>query len=226
MLSETQTDALKELFNIAFSRTGAALSQLTNQRVKLDMPDISIYPLSKLSDNLMKTMRGELSSIHQLFSGAVSGDAMLLLKTDDAKCLADLLADQQISRSYLDASSREVLIEVGNILLNSCLGVFGNILQVHITFSVPHLERESLDDLFQSIVIDKKGMSHALVTCTQFHLCNTAVNGSLVIVLGVTSLEYMLKAIDEWIARTSPIVAKTILNLESGTAEIRGLSLS
>lgn len=212
MLNERQTDALKELINIAFSRTGAALSQLTDQRVLLDVPEVAVYPLAQLSNHLAEFMTGELATVHQLFSGAVAGDAMLMLKTDDAARLTDLLTDQQRLGTSLDASSREVLIEVGNILLNACLGVFGNILQVHITFSVPQLQRESLDKLFQSIIIDHKGLSHALVTYTRFHLRDTAVNGSLVIVLGVTSLEYVIKAVDEWAARAVSVATKTIPN--------------
>lgn len=201
MLNEQQTDALKELVNIAFSRTGAALSQLTNQRVLLDMPEVAVCPLADLSDHLAEYMNGELATVHQLFSGVVAGDAMLVLRTDDAARLTGLLTDEPIHNESLDASSREVLIEVGNVLLNACLGVFGNLLQVRITFSVPHLQRESLEKLFQSIVIDQKGLTHALVTYTRFHLRDTAVNGSLVIVLGITSLEYVIKAVDEWALR-------------------------
>ena len=37
----------------------------------------------------------------------------------------------------LDASGREVITEVGNIVLNACLGVFGNLLKVQVTFAVP-----------------------------------------------------------------------------------------
>lgn len=202
MLNETQADALRELISIAFARTGAALSELTEQRVLLEVPEVAVYPLAVLSDHLATYLAGELATVHQLFSGAVSGDAMLLMKIDDAARLTDVLTNQQTGSHHMDASSREVMVEVGNILLNACLGMFGNILQVHITFSVPRLQRESLDELFQSIVIDQKGISHALVTYTRFRLRNTAVDGSLVIVMGVTSLEYILKAIDEWAART------------------------
>jgi chemotaxis protein CheC len=226
MLNEMQTDALRELINIAFSRTGAALSQLTDRRVVLDVPEVAIYPLAMLSSHLAEFMTGELATVHQLFSGAVAGDAMLVLKMEDAARLTDLLTDQQMPNSSLDASSREVLIEVGNILLNACLGVFGNLLRVHITFSVPHLQRESLEKLFQSIVIDQKELTHALVTYTRFHLRDTAVNGSLVIVLGVTSLEYVIKAVDEWIARAVSDAARTIPNADGQAAAIRNANSS
>ena len=66
--------------------------------------------------------------------------------------LTNLLVDEPIRTPYLDESAREVLTEVGNILLNACLGMFGNLLQVHVSFSVPRLHLESLDALVANLI--------------------------------------------------------------------------
>jgi len=58
--------------------------------------------------------------------------------------LKQLLTDEAPLPLTVDASAREVLTEVGNILLNACLGTFGNILKVQVSFSVPRLNLESL----------------------------------------------------------------------------------
>ena len=84
-------------------------------------------------------MPGEVASIHQVFGGPVAGDALLLLNHEGAVQLADLLTDGHAPSNRLDESAREVLTEVGNILLNACLGMFGNLLDVHVSFSVPRL---------------------------------------------------------------------------------------
>jgi chemotaxis protein CheC len=225
MLNEVQTDALRELISIAFARTAAALSDLTHQRVLLEVPEVAVCPLGELSSHLAESMTGELATVHQLFSGAVAGDAMLMMRTDDAVRLTDILTAQETPSPDLDASGREVLIEVGNILLNACLGMFGNILQVHITFTVPHLQRESLEGLFRSVIIDQKGISHALVTYTRFRLRDTAVDGSFVMVTGVTSLEYVIKAIDEWAARAVSAKTATIERQDGEAAASCGATL-
>jgi error-prone DNA polymerase len=95
----------------------------------------------------------ETATVHQVFNGAVTGDALLLLSYDGAVMLTDLLTDETERDKGLNASDREVLTEVGNILLNACLGMFGNLLQVHVTFSVPRLHLETLDALLTSLVI-------------------------------------------------------------------------
>ena len=55
--------------------------------------------------------------------------------------------------AILDA--REVLTEVGNILLNACLGVFGDLLQVRFTFAVPRMHLDALGSLLDSLVIGR-----------------------------------------------------------------------
>ena len=203
-LTDRQSDALSELINIAFARTGAALSELTGHRVLLDPPEVAVYQTAELRGALAKFVPGDVASIHQVFAGPVAGDALLLLNYEGAVQLTDLLMDdhQQSSSSvFLDESAREVLTEVGNILLNACLGMFGNLLHVHVTFSVPRLHLETLDELLESITTDKTEMHYALVVYTAFQIRDSSVKGFLVIVLSVASLDRLIQEVDIWEAQ-------------------------
>jgi len=203
-LSERQRDALAELINIAFSRTGAALSELTGQRVLLNAPEVSVHPTVELSASLDKFLPGEVASIHQVFGGPVAGDALLLLNHDGAVHLTDLLTDGNAAPSQrLDESAREVLTEVGNILLNACLGMFGNLLDVHVSFSVPRLHLESLDELLGSLRTVGDEPRYALVVYTAFRIRDSAVSGFLVLVLSVTSLDRLIQEVEAWEERQS-----------------------
>lgn len=198
-LTERQRDAVSELINIAFSRTGGALSELTGQRVVLNAPEVSILPTAELPAALAKFMPGEVASIHQVFGGPVAGDALLLLNHEGAVQLTDLLTDgQHAPTSRLDESAREVLTEVGNILLNACLGMFGNLLDVHVSFSVPRLHLETLDQLLGSVGTAAGEPRYALVVYTAFHIRDSAVRGFLVMVLSVTSLDRLIQEVDAW----------------------------
>jgi len=197
-LTERQKDALTELINMAFSRTAASLSELTGHRVVLEQPTVAIYPIEELSTALGEFLPAEIATVHQVFSGAVTGDALLLLSYDGAVMLTDLLTDDRSKSDRLDASDREVLTEVGNILLNACLGMFGNLLQVHVTFSVPRLHLETLDALLRTLVIEKEGLRYALVVYTAFRMRDSAVSGYLVIALNVASLDRLIQEADKW----------------------------
>ena len=197
-LTERQRDAVSELINIAFARTGGALSELTGQRVILNAPEVSVQPTSDLPAALAKFIPGEIASIHQVFAGPVAGDALLLLNHDGAVRLTDLLTDGQGPSNRLDESAREVLTEVGNILLNACLGMFGNLLKVHVSFSVPRLHLETLDELLASLGADKAEPQYALVVYTAFQIRDSAVRGFLVMVLSVTSLDRLIQEVEAW----------------------------
>lgn len=200
-LTERQTDALAELINIAFARTGAALSELTGHRVLLNPPEVAVYRSEELRGALAKFVPGDIASIHQVFAGPVAGDALLLLNYAGAVQLTDLLTDEEKPSVFLDESAREVLTEVGNILLNACLGMFGNLLNVHVTFSVPRLHLETLDELIDSTTSDKTEMHYALVVYTAFQIRDSSVKGFLVIVLSVASLDRLIQEVDVWEAQ-------------------------
>ena len=200
-LTERQSDALAELINIAFARTGAALSELTGHRVILNPPEVAVYRTEELRGALAKFVPGDIASIHQVFGGPVAGDALLLLNYEGAVHLTDLLTDEDQPSVFLDESAREVLTEVGNILLNACLGMFGNLLNVHVTFSVPRLHLETLDELIASLTTDKPEIRYALVVYTAFQIRDSSVKGFLVIVLSVESLDRLILEVDAWEAQ-------------------------
>lgn len=198
VLTEKQSDAIAELINIAFARAASSLSEMSGYRVLLDPPTIDIQPIRDLPHVLGTLINEEVATVHQIFSGPVSGDALLLLNYEGAVQLTDLLCAQQSQSGQLDTSAREALTEVGNILLNACLGMFGNMLHVHVSFSVPRLHLESLENLLGSITIGSEELRYAVVVSTAFHIKDSAVSGYLVLVLGVSSLDRLIRAIEAW----------------------------
>jgi len=197
LLTENQRDALTEVINIAFSRAAASLSEITGHRVLLEVPKVSIHPIHNLQDCLEEFVHEEIATVHQIFTGSVSGDAMLMLNYRGAVHLSRLLADKGNTDEQLYDSDREVLTEIGNILLNACLGTFGNMLKVQISFAVPRLQLEGLDALLSSLIIGRQEIQYALVVHTNFRIKISEITGFLVIVLGVSSLEILLDELDK-----------------------------
>lgn len=195
-LTETQKDTLTEIVNIGFSRTAASLAELTGHRVALDVPEVTIHPIHELASTLEKIAPSRFASVHQVFKGQVSGDAMLLLSLDGASLLTSLLTNQPITRQApLDESAREVLAEVGNILLNACLATFGDILKVRVSFSVPRVELDVLDAMLNTLNVDAEELHYALVITAKFRVRESTIEGCLIIVLGVSSLDRLLEAV-------------------------------
>ena len=91
-----------------------------------------------------------------------------------------------------------MLTEIGNIVLNACLGTFGNLLRVQVSFSVPHLSLETLEGIMSSIAVGRQGLRYALIVHAAFRLRDSSLTGYLVIVLGVASIERLIRALERW----------------------------
>ena len=197
-LNEVQHDALVELINIGFGRAGASLSRLTGHRVLLEVPEVSIHPMDRLHEVLQQVVEDEVATVHQIFSGPIAGDALLMLDPVAASTLKELLTSEPALPLELDASTREVLTEVGNIVLNACLGTFGNLLQLQIGFSVPAINVASVRSVLDSMASAQDSFRYALVVTAGFRLRHTEVTGYVVIILSVQSLSRLIAAVEDW----------------------------
>jgi chemotaxis protein CheC len=196
-LTDLEHDALNELFNIGLHRAAASLSDLTGQRVVVELPRLWVCSIEELKERLLEVVSGDLATVHQFFGGPVAGDAVLLLEYEKAVMLADLMAGGDVALGgRLDQSAREVIAEIGNVVLSSCLGAFGNVLKVAVSFSVPRIHVESLDGMLRSVQIEREqGIPYALVAATRFGLSELEISGYLIVVIGVKSLEMVSTAL-------------------------------
>lgn len=197
IISSEQKDSLLELINIGFGRAAASLSELTGQRVQLNVPQFVICPMEEIREHLKDLMQGKVATVHQMFSGPVAGEAILLLDYGGAVLLSGLLSESRVPVDRLDQSDQEVLTEVGNILLNACLGTFGNLLDIHLSFSLPRMQVETLDPLLASFSISTESVRYAMLILTTFSLRDSTVHGYLILVLAVSSLDLLVQSLDK-----------------------------
>ena len=196
-VDELDRDALTELFNIGLHRAASSLSDLTGQRIIVDLPRLWICPIEETHARLIDILDGDLATVHQIFRGTVTGDAVLVLDYASATRLAGLMTDGSVAQGgRLDQSAREVLAEVGNVILSSCLSSFGDMLQVAVSFSVPRMQVESLEGLLRTLrVEDGDDVSYALLAATRFRLTEGEVGGFLIVAVGMSSLSLISRAL-------------------------------
>jgi chemotaxis protein CheC len=194
LLNPSELDALSELINIGFGRAASALSTLVGRRILLEAPQVNIYPVAELQKMLENLGGKEITNVHQVFSGKLAGDAMLLMDSDSASILIDLMEGGSGHVSPMTSEDREALIETGNILLNAFIGSFGNLLRVHITFTVPRLKIETIPEMIHNLTSETQEIEYALVVKINFRLSQGNVSGYMVIIMGIQSLETLVKA--------------------------------
>ena len=195
-LDEFQTDALTELFNVGLHRAAASLSEITGQRILVEHPRLWICRAEDAESRLRELLSGELAAVHQVFGGAVAGDAALLIEQDKAAQLARLVTRGDAGGDgRLDQSAREVIAEVGNVVLGACLSGFGDMLDVPVSFYVPSIRIDSLRTVLKSLLSETSGLQFAVIVATQFRVSELEVNGYMIIAVGAKSLERINKAL-------------------------------
>jgi len=197
-LTTQQNDALTELINIGFGRAASALSDLSGFRVSLEVPRITMHAVEQIGPLIGRLVTGEVASVNQVFNGAIAGNALLMLDEKSATMLSRLLSEDSAVTGGFDASGQEIIIEVGNILLNACLSVFGDLLQVRVSFAVPRLQVAGIGSILKTLLSESEELHHGMVIHTHFHLQACHLTGYLIIILGISSFERMLQELQNW----------------------------
>lgn len=190
-LPATLEGALLELMTIGYDRAGGALSTMTNERVSLDAAQLTFLPIEEVATRLRQNVGPDVVAVNQVFDGPIGGNAMLILDRHAAMLLTELVDGTEGSQDF-NRARQDTITEVGNVLLNSCLGVFGNMLRVKVSFAVPRLQMEDVFQLFDSVVTGSE-LNHAVVVQSRFMLRASKVSGFFLLVLGISSLDAVVQ---------------------------------
>ena len=205
MLDLIQRDLLKELVNVYVGRAASLLSEMTNQKIVLNVPEIQILNVSEMDDLDKKSeplfSPGHIVSSSLKFGHNFSGRASLFFPANKAKvlvdiCLGEFVAGQNDkSEKNLADTDFDVLRELSNVLLNTVIGEFGNLLGTKLEFSLPNVELIFVSETEQKIFL--KHDIYVLVLHTSFILFEADVEGIVLVALGMNSLSRLISKLDE-----------------------------
>lgn len=184
-LSELEQDALTELFNIGIGHAASAMNELLNEELTLSVPKIEILSRSSLTDALQLQAK-RICGVHQSVSGLFQANAHLLFPEDQSLELVKLMLGENIPSDALTEMQQEALCEIGNIILNACVGAMANALENECASSLPSLYR---GDMEQVLGVAETGHDDlSLVIYIDFLVEKHEIRGYLVFLLDTISL--------------------------------------
>ena len=113
--------------------------------VLLTSPALELIEHNEINSLLDSSVGSVVTAIKERFSGAFQGDAILLFPEKHSLELVRSLLDEEMPVESLTDLEQEAILEVGNIVLNACLGTFTNILNCRLKIELPVLYRGSID---------------------------------------------------------------------------------
>ncbi len=196
IINSDQRDALQEIANIGMGQAGASIAQVLGTFVELSVPQIRAVDAAEIPATLAALAGdGVASAVRQAFLGELRGEAIVIFAEHSASDLADLL-------SYGDAldapASRELLLDISNVLVGACLGGIAELLRAEIGFSAPSLlaDQVATSKLLQADAIAARC---ALLVEVRFGLEKRVFRCHLVMLMPEDAITALRLALDRFI---------------------------
>jgi chemotaxis protein CheC len=201
MLTPNEKDILTEILNIHMGKSASQLSDMVNQKVILSVPEVELRQGSELGiagfqkDNLFED--GNLVVTSVAFGDAFKGHALVIFPEEKAKILVNACLGNELTDSIdqnLSGEDADVIREICNVILNSLVGEFGNLLDVRLEYSSFEMGISRVANLEESSIIPDD--SQVLVLYISFFLTVSQVRGVLLIALSGPSFQMLTEKID------------------------------
>ena len=196
--TDAQLDALGEIINVGIGRAAAILNDMLSARVYLEVPEVRLWPLTELMEQIRATGDDQLAVVSLDFRGPFTGTAHLVFPTESAIKLATILAGDEPEGQEMDSLVIGTITEVGNILINGVMGSIGNMLDLRFLYSIPSYEENTLDRILQTSSAEHD--ITILLVRTRFTIKSLSIDGDMLLIYNLGSFSELLAAID----RVSP----------------------
>lgn len=197
-LETLRRDGLREVASIGAGHAATALSQLTNRRIMISVPQVRRVAYSQLPQ-MLSTFGDHVAVVSMRMLGDLTGRSMLVFGEDDATRLCDLILRRPIGPPRaLGELEQSGLKEVGNIVCSAYLTALSNFMGMMLLPSVPALTIGSMPQAVASTV-DPNEAETDLVFCvdTAFRADGAEIplTGAFLLMPDQASIKAILEAI-------------------------------
>ena len=197
--SGMEKDILQELMNIGFGQAAADLAQVIDLSIELSVPDIQLFKARDLQKHIGNEMDSDqdFSLVEQYFLGKFKGIALLVFPSKAGKKLVSLfgLKDQCNGPSqHLELLEKEVMMEVGNILIGACVGKITELLNDVVIYSPPRVMiKDVRNSSLPKNLFDPSSMAISMKTV--FHFEQQKISGQLFLIANQESINWLKSAL-------------------------------
>jgi chemotaxis protein CheC len=198
-LRPLQLDALREVANIGAGHAATALSQLTNRRIWVDVPQIRVSPLEEVPDLLCRADDLVATVVMQVL-GDLAGRTIQVFPGATAARLASILLNRP-EAAFPDGfgeMEKSAIKEAGNILASAYLTALSDFLGLMLLTSIPALSLDHASATLTGGTLDgTEGTEYVFCIDTLFKMNEqeVPVSGHFLLVPDAASLPLILRAI-------------------------------
>ncbi len=201
-IGELERDAVTELINIAIGRAAASLSELVGDELRLSVPHLEFLTPDQAAERLEADTGGaDTVAVRQRFDGRLSGDILLIFPERRSLDLVRSMLGAEVPLDQLTDLEQEALLEVGNIILNACLGSLANQLGLAVQSSLPIYVRGRGARILDSGAERPAAASElVLFVHVDFAMLRNDINGYLAFVMDIAAARHFIDAVRGYVA--------------------------
>jgi chemotaxis protein CheC len=194
-LSATALDALREVANIGAGHAATALSQITEQRIMISVPNIKLAALEDVPNQIAD---GEepVAAVLMRIDGDLTGLTLLVFPQPIALRIAGLMMRKPVAQ--LGVIEESAIKEAGNILSGAYLNALAEFLRMRILNSPPEFTIDMSDAVLSSTYVESNaGGEFVFCVESEFQLSGVTapLRGFFLLLPDPASLRRILEAI-------------------------------
>ena len=199
-LSELENDALVEIFNIGVGHAAAAMSEIVNEEVTMSVPSITFLDRAEAAALLGSKRDGErICGVSQHYDGAFATEAILMFPEDKSLEIVRLMVGDSMPLDQLTEMEQEAMSEIGNIILNSCVGTLANLFDSELHGSLPVYHVGTSAEILS--VCNEQGNDVVLMLHIDFVLSKHQIHGYVAFVLDLSALHDLKQQVSHYLAK-------------------------
>ena len=197
--TELQHDALVEIFNIGVGHAAKAMSEIVNEEVTMSVPSISFVNRADAAGMLGNGDETRVCGVSQHYEGAFSTEAILMFPEDKSLEIVRLMVGDAMPLQELTEMEQEAMSEIGNIILNSCVGTLANIFSQELSGSLPAYHVGTSEEILTAS--GGQASSVVLMLHIDFILETHQIHGYVAFILDLTALHDLQEQVDRYLAK-------------------------
>jgi len=196
-LGPRQLDGLREVANIGAGHAATALSQMVNDRVMLEVPELRVVPLEDVPE-LIGPPDEVVSAVMMKLLGDVTGRTVQIFPASAASAVVKALTGRADVRFPEDFGDLEIsaVTEISNILVGAYVNALSEFLGMMLIMSVPAMAIDTSSAILTTSYLNRESVNdHAFCINTRLILRNDIeLRTHFLLLPDEASLKAMLKA--------------------------------
>lgn len=191
-----ESDALRELGNIATGNAATALSNLLGKYIEIKVPDVKAIPISEFAEYCGGAEAVVVGTYLEI-TGDLTGESLYLFPKESAEKLVDLMLGREIGTSSMDDEmSVSAFKEMTNIVTGGYLSSIADFISSKLFPSIPMYKMDMLQSLLDFILVKASHHSDELLAITtKIEVKDIEIKGSFIVLFDVPSYNKLIETL-------------------------------